>query len=109
VASQEHNHLPARRWQSPETERAFRWFTLPRSTQVARLEEAMRNYNLPVYDMIDVGRHLMRVLMLPLCPLRHETPRVDMMNLAQAVIEFAVGMGWDVVEEARITQRDSGN
>ena len=99
------NKPPARWWPSAETERAFVWLTAPNSRQVNRLEEAMRSYVFPVYDPTDVGQHLMRVLMLPLCPLRHECARVDPMNLGHAVIEFAVGMGWDVVSEARIPRR----
>jgi hypothetical protein len=101
----------ARRWKTPETEAAFRWLTLAGSVQHGRLEQAMRHYSLPAYDVVDVGRHLLRALSRPMADFGGEVSRVDMLTLSHAVIEYAVAHEWDVVAEPTFAdeERASGS
>lgn len=84
---------------NPENDRAFRWLTTPASMQAARLEQAMRNYEHPVYDPADVGKHLLRALSLPMAGYTGDATKVDAIPLAIAIISHSCSMGWDIVEE----------
>ena len=86
-------------FKNPENDKAFRWLTTAGSMQAAQLENAMRNYQHPVYDPIDVGQHLLRELSRPLAGYTGDASKVDVVPLAIAVISHALVMGWDVVEE----------
>ena len=87
-----------------ENQRAFRWLTAADSMQAARVEDAMRNYHHPVYDPVDVGRHLLKALMLPMAGYTGDTSKVDALSLAVAIISHAIEQGWDVVEEVGTTE-----
>ena len=87
-------------FQNPENDRAFRWLTAAGSMQAAHLEDAMRSYGHPVYDPVDVARHLLRALSAPMASYEGDESRVDVLVLAIAVITHAIAQGWDVVEEA---------
>ena len=82
-----------------ENDRAFQWLTTAGSMQVAQLEEAMRHYEYPVYDPVDVGRHLMKALSMPMAGYGGDASKVAMLPLAVTVISHAIAEGWDVVEE----------
>lgn len=81
------------------TAKAFQWLTEPGSMQVGMLENAMRNYDAPVYDPADVGKHLERALKAPMSSYRGDVSKVQMIVLAIAVIDHANTNGWNVVSE----------
>ncbi len=82
------------------TGEAFEWLTEPDSVQVGMLEGAMRNYDDPVYDPANVGKHLGRALNAPMAGFKGNASKVQMMVLAIAVIDHATANGWDIVSEA---------
>ncbi len=82
-----------------ENERAFNWLTAPGSMQAAQLENAMRNYQHPVYDPADVAQHLMKALAAPMAGYPGDVTKVDKLPLAVAVISHGILMTWDVVVE----------
>ncbi len=84
---------------SSENNRAFQWLTAPGSMQAVQLENALRNYEHPVYDPVDVGRHLMKALSMPMAGYSGDASKVDMLPLAITLISHAIDEGWDVVEE----------
>ena len=86
-------------FKNSETGRAFEWLTTAGSMQVVQLENAMRNYEYPVYDPADVGRHLLKALSAPMAGYGGDASKVDVLPLAVAVISHAITQGWDVVEE----------
>ena len=86
-------------FENPENDRAFEWLTMPGSMQAAQLENAMRNYEHPVYDPADVGRHLLRALSLPMAGYTNDASKVDVVPLAIDVISHAIALRWDVVVE----------
>lgn len=86
-------------FKNSENRRAFEWLTAAGSMQVVQLENAMRNYEHPVYDPVDVGRHLPKALSLPMAGYHGDASKVDMFPLAVAVISHAITLRWDVVEE----------
>lgn len=86
-------------FKNSENGRAFEWLTATGSMQVVQLENAMRNYDHPVYDPVDVGRHLLKALSLPMAGYGGDASLVDMLPLAVAVISHTIIQGWDVVEE----------
>lgn len=88
-----------REWKTPDTELAFNWLTASGSVQAEQLEEAMRNYPQPRYDIVDIGRGLMKVLSAPTVKFGGIAARIDTLVLAEAVIDHAIDGGWDVVEE----------
>ena len=92
------------RFADQATGEAFEWLTEPGSVQVGMLEDAMRNYQHPVYDPVDVGRHLLKALMLPMAGYTGDTSKVDALSLAVAIISHAIEQGWDVVEEVGMTE-----
>ncbi len=87
-------------FKNSENDRALQWLTTAGSMQAVQLENAMRNYEHPVYDPVDVGRHLMKALSLPMAGYGGDASKVNMLPLAVAVISYAITEGWDVVEEA---------
>lgn len=88
------------RFKNPENNRAFQWLTAPRSNQAVELENAMRNYEHPVYDPEDVGQHLLKSLLLSTeGGYTGDSSKIDILPLAFAVISHAIAMRWDVVEE----------
>lgn len=97
-----------REWRSPETENAFYWLVASGSAPARELEEIMRNYQLPAYDMVDVGRRLLKVLGMPKARFGGDSNKVDLLDLAEAVIEYGISKGWDVVEEPDVAGRDAG-
>lgn len=86
-----------------ENERAFRWLTTAGSMQAAQLENAMRNYEHPVYDPADVGQHLLKALSMPMAGYTGDASKVDAIPLAISMISHASTMGWDIVEEIGLT------
>jgi len=84
---------------NPHQEAALLWLTAPGSAQESRLEDAMRNYALPVYDPVDVARRLMMALSMPAAGFKGDVTQIDAIALAIAVIGHASDMGWDIVEE----------
>ena len=89
-----------RQFKNPENNRAFQWLTVRGSLQAVQLETAMRNYEHPVYDPVDVGQHLLEVLLLPMeGGYTGDSSKVDILPLAFGVISHAIAMRWDVVEE----------
>ena len=82
-----------------ENDRAFQWLTTPGSMQAVQLENAMRNYEHPVYDPVDVGRHLMKALCAPMAGYDGDASKVNMLPLAVTVITHTIAMCWDVVVE----------
>ncbi len=84
---------------NPNQDAALLWLTAPGSAQAARLEDAMRNYALPVYDPVDVARRLMMALSMPAAGFGGDASQVDSIALAIAIIGHASEMGWDIVEE----------
>lgn len=86
-------------FKNSENDRAFEWLTTAGSMQVVQLENAMRNYEYPVYDPADVGRHLLKALSLPMAGYHGDASKVDVLPLAVAVISHTIAQGWDVVEE----------
>ena len=84
---------------NPENERAFRWLTTTESMQAVQLENAMRNYDHPVYIPADVGQHLLKALSLPMAGYTGDASKVDVIPLAIATISHASAMGWDIVKE----------
>lgn len=89
----------ARTWPSKDTELAFIWLTAAGSMQVEQLEDAMRNYPHPQYNVAEIGKQLVKVLASPAVQFGGASARVDPVALAEAVIEFAISSGWDVVRE----------
>lgn len=107
--SQETNQpRDAKWWKTPDTEQAFIWLTAAGSMQSEQLEQALRNYPLPRYDIVDIGRHLIRALSAPMVKFGGSVARVDMLTLAEAVIEYAIANEWDVVEERTVFGGGSG-
>lgn len=94
---------PPIQFNNPENDKAFRWLTTPASMQAAQLEHAMRNYEFPVYDPADVGKHLLRALALPMAGYTGDVSKVDAVPLGVAVISYGNALGWDVVEELEPT------
>lgn len=88
-----------RQWKTPDTELAFNWLVAQGSVQAEQLEEAMRNYPQPRYDIVDIGRGLMKVLNSPSVKFGGVASRIDSLVLAEAVIDHAIAGGWDVVAE----------
>ena len=84
------------------TGEAFQWLTEPGSMQVGMLEDAMRNYDDPVYDPSDVGKHLERVLNAPMAGYKGDASKVQIIVLAVAIIDHATSNGWDIVSERRL-------
>lgn len=82
-----------------ENEQAFTWLTTPGSMQAMQLENAMRNYEYPVYDPADVGQHLMKALSMPMAGYSGDASKVDVIPLAIAIISHANALGWSVVKE----------
>lgn len=95
-------------WKTPDTEQAFIWLTAAGSMQCEQLEQALRHYPLPRYDIVDIGRHLIRALSAPMVKFGGAVARVDMLTLAEAVIEYAIANEWDVVEERTVFGGGSG-
>ena len=59
----------------------------------------MRHYEHPVYDPVDVGRHLFKALSMPMAGYSGDAAKIDMLSLAVDVISHAIAMRWDVVVE----------
>lgn len=92
-----------KQFDNPENDRAFDWLTATGSMQAAQLENALRNYEYPVYDPIDVGQHLLRALSMPMAGYAGDASMVDAIPLAVGMICHASAKGWDVVEELGLT------
>ncbi len=82
-----------------ETRIAYEWLTKPYSIQVRMLESAMRNYNDPVYDPSNVGKHLVKALQSPMGGYTGDVFKVKIIVLAIAIIDHSKLKGWDVVKE----------
>jgi len=102
MAQEQNQPRDAKWWKTADTEQAFIWLTAAGSMQCEQLEQAMRNYPLPRYDIVDIGRHLIRVVSAPMVKFGGSAARVDMLTLAEAVIEYAIANEWDVVEERTV-------
>ncbi|RIK67276.1 MAG: hypothetical protein DCC65_06920 [Planctomycetota bacterium] len=94
-----------RQWKTPDTELAFNWLTAPGSVQAEQLEVAMRDYPQPRYDIVDIGRGLMKVLSSPNVKFGGVAARIDSLVLAEAVLDHAIASGWDVIEERTLADQ----
>ncbi len=82
-----------------ETRKAFFWLIKPKSRQAEMLEDWMRHYNDPVYDIHDVSMQLMGALDSPISDYDGNYSRILFTILATAIIEYAITKKWDVVVE----------